>query len=109
MEIIFNTANPIVILVYTIVISIIIYMSKKYEKPVVPVVMMIYIVLLLIIHSTTKLSDVFSTQTKYISIAFDLIFLFLSFISFLWIDEINSKKKKIKSIDDSLAWFWEEL
>ena len=109
MEIIFNTSEPIVILIYTVVISLIIFLSRKTEEPIYPITLVIYTLILLIIHSTQKTSSDIYTKAKYISIAFDLIFLFLSFISYLWIDEINAKKKNLKSYDNSLDWFWDEL
>jgi len=40
---------------------------------------------------------------------FDLIFILLSFISYLWIDDIEAKVKKKKSIDNSLDWFWNKV
>ena len=42
------------------------------------------------------------------SIIFDLVFIFLSFISYLWIDDVEAKVKKKKVIDNSLDWFWSE-
>lgn len=109
MEIIFNTAEPVVILIYTVVISLTIFLSRKAENPIYPIILVIYTLMLLIIHSTQKTTTDILAKTKYISIAFDLIFLFLSFISYLWIDEINAKKKNFKSYDNSLSWFWDEL
>lgn len=109
MEIIFNTAEPAIILLYTVLISLIIFISRKTEKTAFPIALVIYTLILLIMHSTQKTTNDILTKTKYISIAFDLIFLFLSFISFLWIDEINAKKKNLKSYDNSLSWFWDEL
>ena len=109
MEIIFNTAEPIVILFYTVIISLIIFLSRKTEKTIYPIILVAYMLILLMMHSTQKTATQALLHAKYISIAFDLIFLFLSFISFLWIDDINSKKKKIKSYDNSLSWFWDEL
>ena len=43
------------------------------------------------------------------SIVFDLIFTFLSFISYLWIDDIEAKANKKKIIDNSLDWFWSKI
>lgn len=109
MEIIFNTANPIVIIIYTLIISGIIFLSKKIEKPIIPALLMTYIIILLILHSTMSITNDTDTRVKYISMAIDLIFLFLSFVSFLWIDDINAKKKNLKNYDNSLSWFWDDL
>ena len=43
------------------------------------------------------------------SILVDFVFIFLSFISYLWIDDIQAKVEKKKSIDDSLSWFWAKV
>ena len=45
------------------------------------------------------------------SIAVDFGFIFLSFISYLWVDDIQAKIEKRKSIDidDSLNWFWAKV
>ena len=43
------------------------------------------------------------------SILVDFVFIFLSFISYLWIDEIQAKVENIKSIDNSLDWFWKRV
>jgi len=38
----------------------------------------------------------------------NFIFIFISFISYLWIDDIESKVKNKKSVDNSLEWFWQK-
>ena len=43
------------------------------------------------------------------TIVFDLIFTFISFLSYLWIDDIEARVNKKKSIDNSLDWFWKEV
>ena len=43
------------------------------------------------------------------SATIDLIFIFLSFISYLWVDDIEVKAGKKKSIDNSLEWFWNKV
>ena len=109
MEIIFNTSNPVIIIFYTLLIAGIIFLSRKTENPIIPVFLIVYAVILLIFHSTISPVNEAETHSKYISIAIDLIFLFLSFISYLWIDDINAKKKNLKNYDNSLSWFWDDL
>lgn len=43
------------------------------------------------------------------TIIFDLIFVFLSFISYLWVDDTEAKVRKKKTIDNSLDWFWNKV
>lgn len=113
MELIFNTANPIMIIAYTLIIALVICFSKKTENAILIIAAIAVIVCMLIYHSIT-LDGLNSAESELISnvyrcIAVDLVLLLLSFISFLWIDDIIAKKKKIKSYDDSLSWFWNKL
>ena len=43
------------------------------------------------------------------SATIDLLFIFISFISYLWIDDIEAKEGRRKSIDNSLDWFWNKV
>ena len=104
----FNTANPIVIIFYTIVISSIIFLGRKTEKPIFLILLTAYILVILVIHTSGGITTKF-TSSKYVSVVFDLIFLFLSFFGYLWIDDINAKNKNLKNYDSSLSWFWDEL
>ena len=42
-------------------------------------------------------------------IAFELSMVFVTFFSYLWIDDIASKFYKKKSVDNSLDWFWKQV
>lgn len=72
--------------------------------------MLFAFVALLIVHTIMYItgdsltSDVLSDLT--FTMVFDLIFVLLSFIAYLWVDDIEAKVKKKKSIDNSLDWFW---
>jgi hypothetical protein len=112
MELIFNTANPLTLMVYVLVTAGIIFISRKLEQAWPLIALMTYIGGILIYHSIIldgleKGSEMISTI--YHCIAFDLILVLLSFISYLWVDDIIAKKKKLKSYDDSLSWFWNKI
>ena len=49
------------------------------------------------------------TSTLANCIAVDFVFIFLSFIAYLWMDDIEAKDRKLKSIDNSLDWFWKKV
>ena len=112
MELLLNTSNPFMILAYTLIAVSVIIISRSLEKAWPLICLMAGIVGLLIYHSITLdglekgsalISDV------YHCIALDLILMFIAFISYLWLDDIVAKKKKLKSYDDSLSWFWNKL
>ena len=113
MELVVNTANPIVLLISVAVLVLIIIVSRKTEQIPLLVIAIAVLIAVLIYHSVF-LEEVSSTEETLISqtyycIAADLVMLLVSFISFLWIDDIVAKKKKLKSYDDSLNWFWNKL
>jgi len=113
MEMFLNTANPFVIMFYTLIVAGLIFVARRYENVVLLIVLIIANISFLIYHSVT-LEKLEADQVEMISqvyhcIGFDLIMLLLIFISYLWVDNLNAKKKKIKSYDDGLDWFWNKL
>ena len=48
-------------------------------------------------------------STLYKCITFDFLFILMSFISYLWVDDMEARLKKKKSIDNSLDWFWKKI
>ena len=113
MEMFLNTANPIIILFYTLIIVAVIVISRKVENTILLIIILITNVRFLIYHSV-KLETTSQDLTEVISntyhcIAFDLVFLLLIFITYLWVDNIRAKTKKIKTYEDGLDWFWNKL
>ena len=113
MELVVNTANPIVLLVCLAILVAVIVISRKIEHIPLLIVAIVVFIGLLIYHSVFLESLVSTEETlisqTYYCIAADLIMLLVAFISFLWVDDIVAKNKKLKSYDDSLSWFWNKL
>lgn len=105
-----NFTNPLTLLVVTLIYVLILILSKETKKSVIAAIMLFAFVDLLIVHTIMYItgdsltSDVLSDLT--FTMVFDLIFVLLSFIAYLWVDDIEAKVKKKKSIDNSLDWFW---
>lgn len=108
-----NFTNPLTLLVITLIYVLILILSKETKKSVIAAIMLFTFVALLIVHTimyitgdsltSAVLSDITFTMV------FDLIFVLLSFIAYLWVDNIEAKVKKKKSIDNSLDWFWDKV
>ena len=112
MELFLNTSNPLMIFSITIIIALVIFISRKSEMTWPLIIAMVAIIGFLIYHTVSidnlqKGSEEMSIV--YHCIACDLIFLLISFMSYLWVDDIMAKNKKLKSYDDSLSWFWDKL
>ena len=105
-----NFTNPVILLVVTLIYVLILILSKETKKSAIAAIMLFAFVAILVVHTIMYItgdslsSDVLSDIT--FTMVFDLIFVLLSFIAYLWVDDIEAKLKKKKSIDNSLDWFW---
>ena len=108
-----NFSNPVVLLVVALLFVLVLILSKETKKSLIAAIMLFVFVALLIVHtimySTTPSIENETLSALTFTMVFDLIFVLLSFISYLWVDDIESKVKKKKSIDNSLDWFWEKI
>lgn len=107
---IFLTSAPLITLLFTMITVILIVLGRKLELPQLPIVIVIYSLIFLIYHTVCiNTRALTNTSPLYLSIAVDLVMLFLGFITYLWIDDIVAKNKNIKSYSDFLSWFWDKL
>lgn len=104
-----NFSNPMTLLIATLLFVLVILLAKETKKSAITAVMLFVFAILLIIHMVLYLTGNTNESNMVYTIIFDLIFVLISFISYLWIDDIEAKEKKKKSIDDSLNWFWEKV
>lgn len=102
-----NFSNPMTLLIATILFVLVVLLAKETKKSAITAVMLFVFVAMLIIHTIIYLTgNTENVSSMIFTVIFDLIFVLISFISYLWIDDIEAKEKKKKSIDDSLNWFW---
>lgn len=105
--------NAFTIIVVTITIVAIIGFARKVEKPIFAGALILLNLALLIYH-TYVLNNIPSAleeavRSTYLCIAMDFLWLLVSFLGYLWIDDITATKFHKKSYDNSMAWFWEKL
>jgi len=113
MEIIVDTANEWLIIIITLAIVAIIALSRKAEKSILPGILIIVNLGLLLYHTflLNSVSQIFTEQISrlYLCLAMDFLWLLISFLGYLWIDDLEAIKFNKKSYDNSLAWFWDKL
>ena len=109
MENVFFTSNPIILLILVVLTTILIALGRKLEMPQLPIISVVYSVGFLIYHTIVINSATHNISSYYLSIAVDLVLLLLGFITYLWIDNIVAKNKKLKSYGEPLSWFWDKL
>ena len=97
----------------TTTLSIGVALAKENKKAWITGAMLFAFIGLLVFHTIefallgSDSQEVYKAIT--ISAGVDLLFVFLSFISYLWVDDMEAKEGKRKSIDNSLDWFWNKV
>lgn len=99
---IINFSNPIYVVVALVLVLLCAFLAQQYKKNTIPCVALLIFLAILVGH-TIELSAITDTANLLafaVSIAVDEIFIFVSFLTFLWLDKIqveNTKKTAKKS------------
>ena len=108
-----NFSEPLVVLMGLLIVVLFIILGKEFKKSILPAIPLFLFLILLVIHTVQIIIAQNATdEVKAIlmsGIIYDSIYIFLSYISYLWVDDIETKAKNKKSIDNSLDWFWKEI
>lgn len=105
--------NPFAILVAVVLFVLVLLLAKETKKSIIPAIMLGIFLIIIAGHSIElslvkeNLVELQSSIAKCITV--DFVFILLSFFSYLWIDDIEAKTNKKKSVDDSLNWFWSKV
>lgn len=110
---IINLSEPFNILVALVLYILVVFLAKEIKRSNVTCIMLLAFLTIIVGHCIeyVLVQDPTGTITSTLAncIAVDFVFTFLSFIAFLWMDDVESKARKIKSIDNSLDWFWKKV
>ena len=110
---IINFSNPFSIFIGVVLFVLVLYLAKENKKAWITGAMLFAFIGLLVFHTIefallgSDSQEVYKAIT--ISAGVDLLFVFLSFISYLWVYDMEAKEGKRKSIDNSLDWFWNKV
>lgn len=109
-----DVSDPITLLLLLAATLLLIFLGKEIKKPHAPAIALVLYLILIIVHSIqfaiidkVSMEDTYSTLTRCLGV--DFIMIFISFFSYLWIDDIACKFYKKKNIDNSLDWFWNKV
>lgn len=108
-----NFTNVATMLLTLVVFLLALVLSKETKKSGIIATMLSVFLIILVCHAVElgTISNITEEMHYAItrSILVDFVFIFLSFISNLWMDEIQAKVENRKSIDNSLDWFWKRV
>jgi len=111
---IIDVTNPMTLILLLAATLLLIFLGRETKKSFIPALPLGFYLIILVVHSV-QLANI--PQLNYESyrsillgcITVDLTMIFITFFSYLWVDDISSKFYKKKSIDNSLDWFWKQV
>ena len=110
---IFDISNPLTLLLMLAVTVLLIFLSQELKKSYIGAIMLFAYLIILIVHvaQIATLSEEFRYLLSTLSrcIVIDFIFVLITFFSYLWVDDIETKALGKKSLDNSLDWFWRKV
>lgn len=109
----FDLTNPLTLLLAVLATALLIFLGQEIKKSSVALIPLVLFLILLIVQvvqvSSLGTEFTYFAGTLYKCIAIDFLFILVTFFSYLWVDDLEAKKNNIKSIDNSLDWFWKEI
>lgn len=110
---IFDISNPLTLLLMLAVTVLLLFLSQEVKKSMIVAGMLFVYLILLIVHvaqiATLAPEYRYLLETLSRCIVIDFMFVFVSFFSYLWVDDIETKITGKKSLDNSLEWFWKKV
>ena len=108
-----NITNPLTILLITLAVGLLIFLGQEVKKSVAVAIPLFAFLILLVVHvgqiATMPATNPEVIGTLYRCVALDFLYILITFFAYLWVDDIEAKANNIKSIDNSLDWFWKEV
>ena len=110
---IINLTDPLTILLCIGAIVLTIFLGHETKRAFIPVIALILCVTLLVVHALQlfAFADNYFAYREVLSasLIYDFGLILITYLSYLWIDDLESKARNKKSIDNSLDWFWSKI
>ena len=106
---IIDMSNPLIILAALVYGVLLIFIGVEVKKSMPTAIGLFTFVALIILHAIQFAMDAGNASIYLKCISMDFIFIFLMYISYLWVDDVEAKARNKESIDHSLDWFWKKV
>ena len=93
---IIDFTNPIYVVVALVLVILCAFLANQYKKNTIPCIVLLVFLTILVGHTIelSALEDTANMTAFAVSIAVDEIFIFVSFLMFLWLDKIQVEESK---------------
>lgn len=109
----FNISDPLTLLLMLAATVLLIFLAQEVKKSMIGAVLLFVYLIILIMHvfqiATLSEENRYLLSTLSRCIIIDFVFVFISFFSYLWVDDIETRLYGKKSLDNSLDWFWKKV
>ena len=109
----FNISDPLTLLLMLAATVLLIFLAQEVKKSMIGAVLLFVYLIILIMHvvqvATLSEENRYLLSTLSRCIIIDFVFVFISFFSYLWVDDIETRLYGKKSLDNSLDWFWRKV
>ena len=108
--ILFDLSNPVLVIIALFLAIILVVIARSAKRSFIASINLFIFLALIIVHAVqfmTVAQELY--RNLLISIGYDFAFILVTFLGYLWIDDMQAKEKNIKSIDNSLDWFWNKV
>lgn len=110
---IFNISDPLTLILMLAATVLLVFLSQEVKKSYITAITLFAYLIILIIHvaQLATLSEEFRYMIATFAkcIAIDFVFVLISFFSYLWVDDIETKVNGKKSVSNTLDWFWKNI
>ena len=110
---VFDISNPLTLLLTVAATTLLIFLSQEVKKSYITAGALFIYLIILVVHvgqvATLQEEYRYLITTLSRCIVIDFIFVLMTFFSYLWVDDIETKVKGKKSYDNSLDWFWKKI
>ena len=108
-----DLTDPLTIILCLAAIVCAIFLGHETKRAFVPAIALLLCIALLLTHTF----QLFAFGELYLefkealsaSLIYDFGLILVTYLGYLWIDDVESKARNKKSIDNSLDWFWSKI
>lgn len=108
-----DLTQPLTVILCLAAIICAIFLGHETKRSIVPAIALLLSIALLVTYTV----QLFAFGDYYVaykgilssSMLYDFGFVLVTYLGYLWIDDIEAKHRNKKSIDNSLEWFWSKI
>ena len=108
-----NFTNPITVLIALVLFLLVLFLARHTKKSIIMGVFLFAFLAVITGHvvelTMMGIDEDLTVTTLALCVTVDFVFILISYLSYLWIDDIEAKEMKKRSIDNSLEWFWSKV